>query len=149
MLSINTNILLYAFSAAAPEHQAAREFLGRSSARDDVAVSEFILAELYLLLRNPAVLPNPLTASGATQVIQAYRHHPRWRVLGYPVDSLAAHEALWALAARTGFARRRLIDARTAIALRQQGVTEWATANVKDFQGFGFARVWNPLTAAG
>ena len=25
------------------------------------------------------------------------------------------------------------------------GVTEFATANVKDFQGFGFTRVWNPL----
>jgi len=27
----------------------------------------------------------------------------------------------------------------------QQGVTEFATLNVKDFQGLGFQRVWNPL----
>ena len=26
-----------------------------------------------------------------------------------------------------------------------QGVKELATTNVKDFQGFGFERVWNPL----
>jgi hypothetical protein len=31
------------------------------------------------------------------------------------------------------------------ITLTQQGVTEFATVNEKDFQGFGFARVWNPL----
>ncbi|MFM8358316.1 MAG: hypothetical protein ACKOET_07130 [Verrucomicrobiota bacterium] len=30
-------------------------------------------------------------------------------------------------------------------ALRHDGVTEFATANVKDFEGFGFERVWNPL----
>ena len=43
------------------------------------------------------------------------------------------------------FARRRVYDARLALSLRRQGVTEFATANVKDFEGFGLARVWNPL----
>jgi len=38
-------------------------------------------------------------------------------------------------------------DARTAISLQLHGVTEFATANVKDFQAFGFSRVWNPLVA--
>ena len=28
---------------------------------------------------------------------------------------------------------------------RRQGVTELATANVQDFQDFGFARVWKPV----
>ena len=27
-----------------------------------------------------------------------------------------------------------------------QGVTEFATVNVKDFDGLGFRKVWNPLT---
>jgi hypothetical protein len=31
------------------------------------------------------------------------------------------------------------------LTLRRQGVTDFATANVKDFKGFGFRRVWNPL----
>lgn len=26
-----------------------------------------------------------------------------------------------------------------------QGVTEFATVNVKDYQNLGFRRVWNPL----
>jgi len=27
------------------------------------------------------------------------------------------------------------------------GVTDFATANTKDFQGMGFLKVWNPLAA--
>jgi hypothetical protein len=34
-----------------------------------------------------------------------------------------------------------------ALWLRRQGVTEFATANVKDFEGFGFDRVWNEPNA--
>jgi toxin-antitoxin system PIN domain toxin len=145
VISIDTNLLLYAFSAAAPEHAAARAFLLGLSPRDDVALSEFVLAELYLHLRNPAVLATPLSAPAAVGVIQAYRHHPRWRILGYPPDSLAAHDELWKRASGPDFPRRRLFDARFALALRHRGVTEFATANVGDFQEFGFTRVWNPL----
>ena len=29
--------------------------------------------------------------------------------------------------------------------MRAQGVTEFAMANVKDFEGLGFRKVWNPL----
>lgn len=39
--------------------------------------------------------------------------------------------------------------ARLALTLRHHGVTEFVTANVKDFEGFGFTRVWNPLASAG
>jgi predicted nucleic acid-binding protein len=40
------------------------------------------------------------------------------------------------------------VDARLALTLRHHGVTEFATSNVKDFEGFGFNRVWNPLVPA-
>lgn len=43
------------------------------------------------------------------------------------------------------FAPRRAYDWRVALTLTQQGVTEFATVNTKDFQDFGFTRVWNPL----
>jgi predicted nucleic acid-binding protein len=39
-----------------------------------------------------------------------------------------------------------VVCARLALTLRHHGVTEFATANPRDFQGFGFTRVWNPLT---
>jgi hypothetical protein len=28
-----------------------------------------------------------------------------------------------------------------------QGVTEFATVNVKDYEGLGFRKVWNPLVS--
>jgi hypothetical protein len=66
-------------------------------------------------------------------------------LLGFDPDSAGLHDELWRLATPESFARRRIYDARLALSLRRQGVTEFATANVKDFQGFGFARVWSPL----
>ena len=115
------------------------------SQREDVAISEFVLTEFYLLLRNPAVLTQPLTAPEAVAVIQSYRQHPRWKILGFPPTSRELHAELWRQAAVPRFARRRIYDTRTALSLRAFGVTEFATTNVKDFQGFGFVKVWNPV----
>jgi hypothetical protein len=39
-----------------------------------------------------------------------------------------------------------IVDARLGLTLRHHGVDEFATTNIKDFAGFGFTRVWNPLT---
>ncbi len=60
-----------------------------------MAISEFIPAELYGLLRNPTVLKRPLDAGEAVEVIQTYRRHPRWRIIGFPVESRPLHDALW------------------------------------------------------
>lgn len=53
---------------------------------------------------------------------------------------------MWAKAAASDFAFRRIYDIRSALSLTAHGVTEFATANVKDFKDIGFRRVWNPLT---
>jgi hypothetical protein len=55
------------------------------------------------------------------------------------------HDALWEKARRKDFAFRRLYDARTALTLTAQGVTEFATVNAKDYEGLGIRKVWNPL----
>ncbi len=51
--------------------------------------------------------------------------------------------------ALAGVAYRRIYDARLALTLRQHGVTEFATTNTRDFDGFGFTRVFNPLSEGG
>ncbi len=144
MLSIDANLLLYCYSEASPHHAGARGFIESITHREDVALSEFILSELYLLLRNPVVLVNPLSAPEAVSVIQSYRSHPRWKTLGFPPTSKELHQSLWQHAATPGIARRRIYDSRTALCLRAFGVTDFATANVADFEGFGFSKVWNP-----
>jgi hypothetical protein len=77
-----------------------------------VALSEFVLTEFHLLLRNPAVLAKPPTALQAVAVIQNYRRHPRWKVLGFPPDGRALHARLREIAAQPGLARRRIYDTR-------------------------------------
>ena len=145
MLSMDTNLLMYAYNLASPYHQAAYQWMSSIQHDEDVAISEFILAEFYGLLRNPAVLRHPLDADDAVEVIQTYRVHPRWRLIGFPVESRPLHDTLWQKARRKDFAFRRLYDARSALTMTAQGVTEFATVNVKDFEGFGFRRVWNPI----
>lgn len=145
MLSLDANILLYAFNMGCPQHQGADGYLRSLASSDDVAISEFILCELYVLLRNPSVVASPLTAAEAARVIGHYRRHPCWKLVGYPPNSQRLHDQLWEMTAGRAFPRRRIFDARTALALRAFGVTDFATANVKDFQGLGFRKVWNPL----
>jgi len=146
MLSVDANLLLYAVNSASPHHGPALAFMQGLGSREDVAISEFILVEFYVLLRNPAVLAAPLDEAEAASLVQTYRRHPRWMLLGFDPDSRALHDELWRQAECRPFARRRIIDARTALTLIRQGVTEFATANVKDFENLGFRRVWNPLT---
>jgi toxin-antitoxin system PIN domain toxin len=145
MLSIDANILLYACNTASPWNAAAHAWLTSIQREEDVAISELILAEFYGLIRNPAVLKHPLPADEAVEVIQAYRTHPRWRLIGFPIESRPLHDTLWQRARAKDFAFRKLYDARSALTMTSQGVTEFATVNVKDFEGLGFRKVWNPL----
>jgi len=145
MLSLDTNILFHGFNEDSPHHEAAHSWLASIARDEEVAVSEFILAEFHGLLRNPAVLKHPLSPAEAVEVIQAYRTHPRWRLIGFPLESRPLHDALWQKARAKDFAFRRLYDARSALTMTSQGVTEFATVNVKDFAGLGFRKVWNPL----
>lgn len=145
MISFDANILLPAIARGHANHEAASGFLRSLDGRNDVAVSEFVLVELYMLLRNPAVLAPPFSAPRAAEVCGTFRAHRTWRVLGFPPDSDTLHRELWERAAERQFARRRIADLRFGLALVQQGVESFATANVRDFQELGFRRVWNPL----
>jgi len=143
--AIDTNILIAAIVPGHEDHLAAVKWLGGLSRRDDIVLSEFVLVELYGLLGNPAVLSKPLGPDKAAALCQTFRQHPRWRLFGFPPDSAALHNGMWIEAARSRAARRRIYDVRLALSLVQQGVSDFATANVKHFDGMGFQRVWNPL----
>jgi len=147
MISLDTNILLPAVESRNAHHPKAAAFLESLQDRRDVAICEFILLELYVLLRNPAVLAKPLSPSAATDVCEAFRQHPHWQIIGFPPDSRSFHDIFWPKLREADFARRRAYDWRAALLLIQQGVTEFATVNEKDFRDCGFKRVWNPLAA--
>jgi toxin-antitoxin system PIN domain toxin len=141
MIGIDTNILAYARIESSPSHKAAVGFLEGLGESREVVISELVLVELYLLLRNEKVLSPPLSATEAVHECHILRAHPRWQL----IDSAEVMRDVWPLAAQEGFARRRIFDARLAKTLQSHGVIEFATANTKDFEGLGFGRVWNPL----
>jgi hypothetical protein len=65
MLSIDTNLLLYSLIG---------QNLGISAVR--VVITDYVLVELYVLLRNPAVMAKALTAGAARDLVTG--------LLGYP-----------------------------------------------------------------
>ncbi len=147
-ISIDSNILLPAIENQNPLHGRASEFVGEMHRRNDVVVSELMLVELYGLLRNPTVLPRQMSPAEAVAAIESFRNHPRWQVVSLPAGTRGLHDDLSVRLAERDFARRRVYDLRLALSLVQQGVAEFATANLRDFQDVGFRRVWNPLVEA-
>jgi toxin-antitoxin system PIN domain toxin len=149
MISFDTNLLLYSLNQDCAEYNDARAFFATLPTNSGtVAICELVLVELYVLLRNPAVLKHPLGSADAVSIIQAFRQHPTWALLDYPGDSSGVMDEVWRLAAQPNHGRRVVFDARLAFALRQQGVTQFASRNEIHFAGFGFTRVWNPLANA-
>ena len=144
VISFDTNVVIYAANASAPEQQAAAAFLQSLGRRRDVVVCELMLVEIYLKLRNARILSQPMNAARAAAYCATLRANNNWAV----VESAPVIESVWAMAGTADFAIRRIVDARLALTLRHHGVTEFAPSNVKDFEGFGFTRVWNPLLPA-
>ncbi|TDU66063.1 toxin-antitoxin system PIN domain toxin [Prosthecobacter fusiformis] len=143
MLSFDTNLAVHAANSASPFHAKAADFIKSLVTRKDVAICELVLVELYLKLRNEKIFSRPLSAEKAAAVCQSYRKNRAWLL----IESAPVMDDVWQQAAGSQFAFRRIIDLRLALTLRHHGVTEFATANEKDFQNLGFSRIWNPLTA--
>jgi len=140
VIAVDTNLLFPALERSHADHAAARSFLEESPA--ELALSELVLMELYVLVRNPAIARRPLGPEAAVDLVESLRTNPRFRLLDAPEGVMAE---VWAKAAAPGFGRRRVFDARLAVSLLRQGVTDLATRNVRDFQGLGLGRVFDPL----
>ncbi len=143
-VSADTNIFLYAANPFSARHAAARRFFEDvASGSERFVICEFVLVEIYMQLRNPAVCSPPRSASEAAVFCNRLRANPEWDHADWTPE---IRDALWQWAAGTGAGFRRIIDARIALTLRHHGVTRFATANVADFQKFGFEKVWDPTS---
>ena len=140
MISFDTNLLFPALEPSHADHEPARLWL--SSLDGEVGISELVLMELYAVVRNPAVAERPLSTAQAVALIETLRTNPRWRLLDAPSGIMSE---VWRRAADPGYGRRRIFDARIGLSLARQGVTDFDTRNVRDFQDLGFARVFDPL----
>jgi toxin-antitoxin system PIN domain toxin len=146
VISVDTNVLLHGLDSDSDHHPAARELLTRHQRDSGMVLCELVLVELYVLLRNPAVVRRPLTAGRAVEVIDVFRHHPHWQLIDHDRDVM---DQVWKAAGDEGLARTRIFDVRLGLTLRRHGVTEFATRNVKHFEGLGFERVFDPERVVG
>ena len=87
MISFDTNLLLYSLNKDCVEYSDARAFFASlPSVPGTVAICELVLVELYVLLRNPAVLRSPLAPADAVSIIQTKEwiaRRLRMRTRGY------------------------------------------------------------------
>ena len=146
MISCDTNILFAALNADSSFHAEALGFLESHADNSSFCICEQVLMEFYVLLRNPSVSKPVLSPADAVKVVYQYRNHPVWKRIDFPGNDVRLMDQIWRMASAKDFAYRRIFDARLALTLRHHGVREFATRNAKDFQGFGFQKVWDPLT---
>ena len=142
MISCDTNILFYYINSDCREHSAAAGYMEPLFASEEFAICELVLIELYVLLRSPKPLPNPLSGSEALSVVQGFRNNPHWALIDYPGTLM---DAVWKHAQRPNFSRREICDARIAETMRYHGIEEFATRNVRHFESYGFKRLVNPI----
>lgn len=143
MRSIDTNVFLYAINRDCPEHDAAKSFV-RGALQEPAGwvVADQVWFELYRLLRNPAVLKNPLAAPQAADTIDWYRNSTGWLTCAWEPEMMKRLMPLWrdeAVPARSGF------DSVLAVTLVAHGVDTLYTRNTKDFERFGLFHLSNPI----
>lgn len=142
LTSCDTNIFLYYLNEQCVEHSKAKAFLSSQFINEKFAVCELVLIELYILIRNPSVVKNPLSNQEAVQVVESFRSNPRWRVIDYPGGLM---NEIWQTTNKRKESRQNIFDTRLAFTLRYHGVSTFATHNVKDFSHFDFLKVINPI----
>ncbi len=143
MKSFDTNLLFYAVNQDSKEHRKAFDFIQVAMKCPQAwIVADQVYFEIYRLLRNPIVLGKPLNATDAASVIRFYRMKSGF--LHCAFESEFMEEVLKTMEKRD-FPASRTFDLALAVTLKRNGVTEFYTKNRKDFLGFNWFKVFDPL----
>lgn len=143
MNSIDTNILFYATNQSCAEYSAARLFVEDALAtQEEWIIADQVYFELYRLLRNPAVLTEPLSATDAADVVEWYRSMSGWLRCAWEPDMMPTVAGNWR---RAEFPRRNTFDLILATTLARNGVTRLYTRNTDDFEKLALLKVENPI----
>jgi toxin-antitoxin system PIN domain toxin len=143
MNSLDTNILIYASNQDAPEHLKAQKLVGELLAvPSEWIIADQVLIEFYRALRNPAVFERPASAPEAWEIVKFYREEAGCQRCCFELQMWLPLEPH--LKSRH-FEAKRTFDAVLAITLISNTVDVFYTRNAKDFKGFGFRSVVNPI----
>jgi predicted nucleic acid-binding protein len=141
--SLDTNILVYAHNADAPEFPRAAAVIAHlARSPSEWLLADQVLWELYAALRNPTLLRKPLNAREAMARVRTLRENSRVAFCAYETR---LYSQVAAQLERSDTPYRRTYDIVLAITLTSNGVSEFYTRNPKDFGGLGFKRVIDPI----
>lgn len=141
MIAFDTNLLVYAFRADLPQHEAARELVEQKRTSATAwAVPTDVLAAFLRLVTNPRVFRTPTPLNAAVDFIAALRASPSLLLL----RPGPRHFDLFLEVCRSSRARGKLVpDAWLAALAIEHGCTWWSTD--RDFARFDGLDFRDPL----
>ncbi len=144
MFVVDTNVLLYAANASAPEHARCRQLLLQWR-RESLPwhVTWGILYEFLRIATHPRVLERPWSAASAWDFVATLLLSPGLSVLQETErHSEVAREVFTGKAPISG---NLVFDAHTAVLMREHGITRIYTRDTA-FHTFEFVTVVDPLS---
>lgn len=142
MIAVDTNLLVYAHRADAPQHRAAVAALERLVTQGGPwAIPLPCATEFVSVLTRPALSIPASPASAAFDALDAWLSHPRCQLLVETAGHLRLFRALVERAALVG---RDVFDARIAAICLEHDVAELWTSD-RDFSRFPDLRTRDPL----
>jgi predicted nucleic acid-binding protein len=142
--SLDTNILYFATNVRCPEHGKSLRLVEEVIADPrSWIIADQVLFEYYRLIRNPAVLAKPLSAAQAASRLRFFREDIGCLHCAY--EPRFFHQLMDWLE-RPSLPAARTFDAVLAVTLKNHGVDAFFTRNARDFAGFGWFDVVDPLS---
>ena len=131
---IDTNVIVYALYADAPQHKAALEILTKTVDPDaGLCVAPQNLFELYAVVTNPRRVSVAFSIREAVELIEALLSRAGLTVLPVPPDVVLRCLELVRGSSVSG---RRIFDAMLAATMHENGVRRIYTFNDADFSPF-------------
>lgn len=143
MISLDTNILIYAINSGCEEHGRAKllyeDMLANAT---NWIISDQVLFELYRGLRNSKILERPLSHQQALHQIKFLREDAGVLHCAYATNFW---KHLTDGFTDSGRKSAHIFDRVLAVTLMEHGVDTFYTRNRKDFASFGFKTLVNPI----
>lgn len=141
MILVDVNILVYAFHASSPDHDAYREWLAATIQRDEpFGVSELVLSGFVRVVTHPRLFDPPVPLADALAFAAALRNQPN----AVPVVPGSRHWEIFERLCLDGGAKGNLVPDAYLAALALESGCEWITAD-RDFSRFPGLRWRHPL----
>ena len=139
---LDTNVLVYALNADAPQHPVSRALL--EHARDPsttLYVTSQILCEFYSVITNPRRVASAVSAGDGLAITSALLALPGLQVLPVPIDTVDRWIDLLARHPVTGGG---IFDVQLVATMQANAVQRIYTFNTADFERFSGVTVLEP-----